>query len=35
MNGMQALKDEILELLEKDKEFRLAIAGLIGYKGNP
>ncbi len=32
MNGMQALKDEILELLEKDKEFRYAVAGLIGYK---
>ncbi len=29
---MQTLKEEILELLEKDREFRLAIAALIGYK---
>lgn len=29
---MQSLKDEILELLEKDKEFRYAVAGLLGYK---
>ncbi len=29
---MQSLKEEIIELLEKDKEFRYAVAGLIGYK---
>ncbi len=29
---MQSLKEELLELLEKDKEFRYAVAGLIGYK---
>ncbi|MCD6244799.1 MAG: DUF3782 domain-containing protein [Candidatus Korarchaeota archaeon] len=29
---MQSLKEEILELLEKDREFRLAVASLIGYK---
>ncbi len=29
---MQSLKEELLELLEKDKEFRHAVAGLIGYK---
>ncbi len=29
---MQSLKEELLELLEKDKEFRYAVAGLLGYK---
>jgi len=29
---MQPLKEELLEMLEKDKEFRHAVAGLIGYK---
>ncbi len=29
---MQSLKEELLDLLEKDKEFRYAVAGLIGYK---
>ena len=29
---MQSLKDEIIELLEKDKKFRYAVAGLLGYK---
>ncbi len=29
---MQSLKEELLDLLEKDREFRYAVAGLIGYK---
>jgi len=29
---MRPLKEELLEMLEKDKEFRHAVAGLIGYK---
>ncbi|MCD6244590.1 MAG: DUF3782 domain-containing protein [Candidatus Korarchaeota archaeon] len=29
---MQTLKEEILDLLEKDKEFRYAVMGLLGYK---
>ncbi len=29
---MQSVKEELLELLEKDKEFRYAVAGLLGYK---
>ena len=27
------LKKELLELLERDREFRLSVAGLLGYKG--
>ena len=26
------LKKELLELLERDREFRLSVAGLLGYK---
>ena len=29
---MQGLKRELLRLLEEDREFRLAVAGLIGYR---
>lgn len=29
---IMSLKEEFIELLEKDKSFRFAIAGLIGYK---
>jgi len=29
---IMSLKEEFIELLEKDKSFRFTIAGLIGYK---
>jgi len=31
VEGQVTLKEEFLRLLEKDKEFRLAVAGLVGY----